>query len=86
MQWGEISLYFYVPMVVPWKDLWTGEIKKIPRHKEERDGSLKLKTTGRKEWKKEKEEMCSPSVGTALVRPSLRRATRMGISPTTYFY
>jgi hypothetical protein len=57
---GEISLYFYVPMVVvPWKDFWTGGIKKIPRHKEERDRSGRLEKTRRKEWKKEKEEMCS---------------------------
>jgi hypothetical protein len=33
---GEIPLYFYVP-VFPWKDFLMGWIRKIPKHKEERD-------------------------------------------------
>jgi hypothetical protein len=49
-----------------------GQIRKIQKHKEERDRSGKFKKTRRKEWRKEKEEiityievpilMCSPSV------------------------
>jgi hypothetical protein len=54
-------------------------IKKVQKHKEERDRSGKLKKTRRKEWNKEKEEifthlevpklMYSPSVGNALRLP-----------------
>jgi hypothetical protein len=72
---GEISLYFYVPMF-PWKDFLMGWIRKIQKHKEEKDRSGKFKKTRRKEWMKEKEEIfmyvevpilvCSPSVGNTL--------------------
>jgi len=37
---GEILLYFYVPMF-PWKDFLMGRIRKIQKHKEERDRSGK---------------------------------------------
>jgi hypothetical protein len=57
----------------PWKDFLMGLIRKIQKHKEERDRSGKFRKTRRKEWRKEKEEiftyvevpilMCSPSVG-----------------------
>jgi hypothetical protein len=40
----------------PWKDFLMGQIRKIKKHKEERDRSGKLKKTRRKEWRKEKEE------------------------------
>jgi hypothetical protein len=33
---GKISLYFYVPMF-PWRDFLMGQIRKIQKHKEERD-------------------------------------------------
>ncbi len=38
----EILLYFYVPMF-PWKDFLMGRIRKIQKHKEERDKSGKFK-------------------------------------------
>jgi hypothetical protein len=52
----EIRLYFYIPMF-PWKDFWMRWIKKVQKHKEERDRSGKFKKTRRKEWSKEKEEI-----------------------------
>jgi hypothetical protein len=36
--------YFYIPMF-PWKDFLMGRIRKIQKHKEERDRSGKLKKT-----------------------------------------
>jgi hypothetical protein len=53
---GEIPLYFYVP-AFPRKDFLMGWIRKIQKHKEERDRSGKFKKTRRKEWRKEKEEI-----------------------------
>jgi len=47
IQLGEILLYFYVPMF-SWKDFLMGQIKKIQKHKEERDRSGKFKKTKRK--------------------------------------
>jgi hypothetical protein len=82
----------------PWKDFLLGWIRKIQKHKEERDRSGKFKKTRRKEWRKEKEEifmyvevlMCFPSVGNTLgVPPSCDppsgEPTHMGTSPTTKF-
>jgi hypothetical protein len=70
MQWGGRSRYI---SMFPW---WShGKIFG-------QEGSRKFKNTRRKgtdqefffktrkKWKKEKEEMCSPLVGTALLRPS----------------
>jgi len=51
-----IFLRSHVPMF-PWKDFMTGQIKKIRKHKHERDRSGKFKKTRRKEWRKEKEEI-----------------------------
>ncbi len=94
---GEIPLYFYLPMF-PWKDFLTGWIKKIQKHKEERDRSRKFKKTRRKEWRKEREEifaylevpilMCSPLVGDAMGLPlwwdnPSGEPTHMGTSSTT---
>jgi hypothetical protein len=56
----------------PWKDFLIGLIRKIQKHKEERDRSGKFRKTRRKECRKEKEEIftyvevpilvCSPSI------------------------
>jgi hypothetical protein len=57
MGWGEITLYFYVPMF-PWKDFFDGkdwENTKNTRRKGTDTG--KFKRTRRKEWRKEKEEI-----------------------------
>ncbi len=57
MGWGEITLYFYVPMF-PWKDFFDGkDWENTKKHKEERDRSGKFNRTRRKEWRKEKEEI-----------------------------
>jgi hypothetical protein len=86
-------MYFYVPMF-PWKENLTGWIKKIQKHKEERDKSGKFKKTRWKEWRKVKEQIfmylevpilaCSPFVGDALrplMQPSLRRTHSYGELP-----
>jgi hypothetical protein len=75
---GEIPLYFYVP-IFPCKEILMGWIRKIQKHKEEKDKSGKFKKTRRKEWRKEKEQIfiylevpilvCSPLVGDALELP-----------------
>jgi len=55
MQWGAILLYFYVPMF-PWKDFLMGQIRKIQKHKEERDRSAKiLKQEGKNGGKKRRD-------------------------------
>jgi hypothetical protein len=84
--------------MIPWKDFLMGCIKKIKKHKEERDRSGKFKKTRRKEWRKEREEifaylevpilMCSPLVGDAMGLPlwwdsPSGEPTHMGTSPTT---
>jgi hypothetical protein len=79
MQWGTSPYIF----MFPWKDFLTGQIRKIQKHKEERDRSGKFNKTRRKEWRKEREEifayldvpilMCSPLVGDTLVGPCLRK-------------
>jgi hypothetical protein len=89
----EILLYFYVPMF-PWKDFLMGRIKKIKKHKEERDRSGRFKKTRRKEWRREKQYifsymevpilMCSRSVPLWCDLPSGESAY-MGTSPTTLF-
>jgi hypothetical protein len=68
-----------------------GWIRKIQKHREERDRSGKFKKTRRKEWRKENEEIfmymevpilvCSLSFGNALVRLSLRRTHWNGDLP-----
>ncbi len=53
---GEIPLYFYVPMF-PRKDFLMGWIRKIQKHKEERDGTgikKKKKQEGKNGGKKKK--------------------------------
>jgi hypothetical protein len=65
--------------MILWKDFLMGCIKKIQKHKEERDRSGKFKKTRTTEWRKEREEifaylavpilMCSPLVGDALGLP-----------------
>jgi hypothetical protein len=40
-----------------------GQIRKIQKHKKERDRSGKFKKTRRKEWRKEKEEIATTSRG-----------------------
>ncbi len=104
----EIPLYFYVP-IFPWKrffdgtdqenskTLLMGQIRKIQKHKEERDRSGKFEKTRRKERRKEKEEivaymevpilMCSPSVEKhphATLPPS-GECTHVGTSTITTF-
>jgi hypothetical protein len=39
----------------PWKDFLMGQIRKIQKHKEERDRSGNFNKTSRKEWRKERE-------------------------------
>jgi len=72
-----------------------GRIKKIQKHKKERDKIGKFKKTRRKEWRKKKEIItymevpilvCSPSVENALnipplCDPPLEKPTHMGTSP-----
>jgi hypothetical protein len=41
----------------PWKDFLIAQIRKIQKHKEERDRSGKFKKTRRREWRKEKEDI-----------------------------
>jgi hypothetical protein len=42
MGWGEITLYFYVPMF-PWKDFFDGkDWENTKKHKEERDRYRKI--------------------------------------------
>jgi hypothetical protein len=74
-----------------------GRIKKIQKHKEERDKLRKFKKTRRKEWRKKKEIftyvevpilVCSPSVENALKIPPLcdppsGKPTHTGTSTTT---
>ncbi len=80
----------------PWKEFLMRRIKKVQKHKEERDRSGKFKKTRRKEWRQEKEEIFTylevPSVfcigrgrpqATALVQPPSGEPTHMGTSPTT---
>jgi hypothetical protein len=69
MRWGRSP--YISPF--PWKDFLMRRIRKIEKHKEERDRSGKFKKARWKEWRKEKEEiltfveflvlMCSASVG-----------------------
>ncbi len=87
---GEIPLYFYVPMF-PWKDFLMGWIKKIQKHKEERDKLGKFKKTRRKEWREKRDFYIRGgshtrvfSIGqerpqhTALMWPSLRKTHSYG--------
>jgi hypothetical protein len=53
---GEIPPDFYI-LMFPWKDFLMGLIRKIRKHKKERDRSGKFRKTRRKEWRKEKEEI-----------------------------
>jgi hypothetical protein len=83
----------------PWKDFLMGWIRKIQKHKKERDRSGNFRKTRRKEWRKEKEEIfyihggshtrvCSPSIENTLrlppsCNPPSGEPTGMGTSPTT---
>jgi hypothetical protein len=100
VKWWGRSRYIlcsHVPMF-PWKDFLMGRIKKMQKHKEERDRSGKFKKTRKKEWMKEKEEIsmyvevpilvCSPSVGNTLgllpsSNPPSGEPTCIGTFPTT---
>jgi hypothetical protein len=59
---GKIPPDFYI-LMFPWKDFLMGLIRKIQKHKEERDRSEKFRKTRRKEWRKEKEEIVYISGG-----------------------
>ncbi len=81
IQLGEILLYFYVPMF-SWKDFLMGQIKKIQKHKEERDRSGKFKKEKeKKEWRKEKEEIFTYAKGTIHVGSPLG-GNALGLPPS----
>jgi hypothetical protein len=94
---GGIFLYFYVFMF-PWKDFLMGWIRKIQKHKEERDRLGKFIKTRRKECRGEKKDiftymevpilMCLPLIENALkllpsCDPPSRDPTCIGTFPTT---
>jgi hypothetical protein len=95
MRWGRSP--YISPF--PWKDFLRRRIRKIEKHKEERDRSGKFKKARWKEWRKENEEiftfvevlilMCSASVGNPvellrLCHPPLRRTHSYGNLPYNF--
>jgi hypothetical protein len=72
---GEISPYFYVPMF-PWKDFLMAQIRKIQKNKKERMEERKRRHCFVMYVEVVPILVCFPSVGNALVRPSLRRIRR----------
>jgi hypothetical protein len=92
MRWGEIPLYFYVP-VFPWKSFFDGmdqenlktqggkgQIRKIQNNKKER-----MEEGKRRDFYNLEDPIlvCSPLIGNTLWLPPSGEPTHMGTSPTT---
>jgi hypothetical protein len=83
MQWGDLAI-FLCSHGGPMERFLDRRDQENSKHKEERDRSGKITKT-RKKWEKDKEEMCSPLIGTALLRPSPQENHSYGNLPYNIF-